>query len=56
MTEPYFVKFPVITYNNYQARNITERVNIVAKEKIAPFDFFRYPPEKRIALADEVID
>jgi len=40
--EQYFQKFPVITYENYQIRDISERVALITREKTAPFDFFPY--------------
>ena len=42
MSETYFSKFPIITYENYQIRNIAERAVVVTKAKIAPFDYFPY--------------
>ena len=34
MTEFYFQKFPIITYNNYTTRNITERVALIHQDKV----------------------
>ena len=40
--EPYFSKFPLITYNNYQARNITERVTLITTPRLAAIDYHPY--------------
>ena len=42
MTEYYFTKLPIIQYNNYQMRNISERVTMVTTPRLAPIDYFPY--------------
>jgi hypothetical protein len=42
MGETYFSKFPVITYLDYQVRNITERVSIITKAKSAAMVYYPY--------------
>lgn len=42
MSETYFSKLPIIAYNNFQVRNIAERVAIVTTPRIAPLEFYPY--------------
>lgn len=42
MTEYYFSKLPLIEYNNFQVRNITERVTMVTTPRLAPIDYYEY--------------
>jgi hypothetical protein len=42
MSETYFSKLPIIAYNNFQVRNIAERVAVVTTPRIAPFEFYAY--------------
>lgn len=40
--ETYFSKFPIITYNNFQTRDITERVIMTQPAQLVPENFYPY--------------
>jgi hypothetical protein len=42
MSETYFSKFPVITYQDYRVRNITERVSVITKAKSSAMVYYPY--------------
>lgn len=42
MSETYFSKFPVITYQDYRVRNITERVSVITKARTSAMVYYPY--------------
>jgi hypothetical protein len=55
MGETYFSKFPIITYLDYQVRNITERVSIITKEKSGSMVYYPYELGNELR-ADQLAD